>query len=83
MGVYFDDSVAIFLNDGMLEIILPYAILDGGGLPLFNQYSAVHSLHIRDLFRGDADRVLHGIPRRLPSLQHLDMAFFLACAAMT
>lgn len=50
MSVYFDDSVAILQNDGMLEIILPYAILDGGGLPLFNQYSAVHSLHVRDLF---------------------------------
>lgn len=68
--------MAILLNDGVLEIILPYPIMCEGVLPLCSRYSAVHSLHIRDLFRGGADRVLYGIPWRLPSLQHLDMDLF-------
>ncbi|KAI9236471.1 MAG: hypothetical protein BYD32DRAFT_418709 [Podila humilis] len=76
MCVYFDDSVAILLNNGVLEIILPYPIMCEAVLPLCSRYSAVHSLHIRDLFQGGADRVLHGIPGWLPNLQHLDMDFF-------
>ncbi|KFH65184.1 hypothetical protein MVEG_08665 [Podila verticillata NRRL 6337] len=34
MGVYFDDSVAILLNNGVLEIILPYPIMCEAVLPL-------------------------------------------------
>ncbi|KAG0342645.1 hypothetical protein BG000_002852 [Podila horticola] len=73
MGIYFDDAIAVILNDGVLEIILPFPIVLDVVLALFERYSAVHTLHIRDLFWGDSRHVLQGIPGRLPSLQYLDM----------
>lgn len=76
IGRCFDDSLVILMNDGILEITLPLPAMLLSVLTLLERYPATHSLHMDNIYESDSARIMQGIPRKLPNLKKLDMAFY-------